>query len=971
MSKELNMKPFLREVAEDLVAKLGDNLQHAAIIFNNKRPVAYLQDHLAKIINKPFWSPSFFTIQEFFALSSELKVADAFTQFFTLYQQYNALVLQNGEARIEPAKFYPIARIILSDFAQIDNDLVNAVKLFEQLEDFAEVDYQFDYLREEQQEFLKGFWSSYSEGKHKKQQEQFIKMWGRMPDLYRGYHEALKAKGLTTMGYIYRQLAEGNASLPNFTDAHSKLVFVGFNALSRAEAVVFKRWQEEAKTLFYFDTDTYYMKDTLQEAGLFLRKNFEVNGLLNALGASKSLIRANPKTVTVYKTQGQVAQAKILGTALQADYPLLKAENNAGKIALILADESLLLPVLQTIPTHYHEGAEKHAININVTMGYPLVASSIFGLADLWLSVQAQLIQGEKETVYHREVEAFLSHPLTGITELMRSKIQQKLLAEQLAEVPLSRLQSQKGLLAMFFTKVESIAEATNTLQDIFKHILEQLLANKTLRQTEADLFVATIKELNRLHDALSTYLPGLNSSKELSFILSLIQKAVQGIAVPLAGEPLQGIQVMGLLESRSLDFDQVYILGVNEGLLPQASVSPSFIPDSIRRAYGLPVLENQDAISAYMFYRLLQRSSKVSLVYNAQADDTNTGEPTRFLRQLEYESGYTFNYLEHRQRISTEKKKPVIIHKDEKVMAVLNKYLTGETQLSASALTTYVNCPLQFFYKYVARIEEPKEISENLEANYIGSMLHYVLETFYGDLMAEDKVITKQRIIEYRKKVSELAVKAFAQVMFENENHQVSHNGMQKVVLAIVEEYANLILDYDENEAPFEVLALEKKDKVDFKFKANGVEQTIILHGIIDRIDRKNGITRIVDYKTGSDVLRYSNLADVFDTNSNKQNKALIQTLFYTYVFERANAIREVEPNLYSIRNMRKEGTFFIEGKEKLKLNGAKLESIKEEFIGFLEAKLAELFDESQPFVPTENEAGFAFSPYLTLCGM
>ncbi|WEK19192.1 MAG: PD-(D/E)XK nuclease family protein [Candidatus Pedobacter colombiensis] len=971
MSKELNMKPFLREVAEDLVARLSDNLQNAAIIFNNKRPVAYLQDHLAKIINKPFWSPSFFTIQEFFALSSELKVADAFTQFFTLYQKYNELVLQNGETKIEPAKFYPVARIILSDFAQIDNDLVNAKKLFEQLENFAEVDYQFDYLSEEQQEFLRGFWSSYSEGKHKKQQEQFIKMWGRMPDLYHGYHEALKEKGLTTMGHIYRQLAEGKAGLPNFTDAYGKLVFVGFNALSRAEAVVFKRWQEQTKTLFYFDTDAYYVKDTLQEAGLFLRKNLEVNGLLNALGASRDLIKANPKTVNVYKTQGQVAQAKILSAALQADYPLLKAENNAGKIALILADESLLLPVLQTIPTHYFEGDIKHPININVTMGYPLVASSIFGLADLWLSVQAQLIQGEKDTVYHREVEAFLSHPLTGITELMRSKIQQKLLAEQLAEVPLTRLQSQKGLLAMFFTKVKNGAEATDTLQAIFKHILEQQLAGKTLRQTEADLFVATIKELNRLHDALNAYLPVLSSPKELSFILSLIQKAVQGIAVPLSGEPLQGIQVMGLLESRSLDFEQVYILGVNEGLLPQASVSPSFIPDSIRRAYGLPVLENQDAISAYMFYRLLQRSGKVSLVYNAQADDTNTGEPTRFLRQLEYESGYSFNYLEHKQSISTEKKVPVIIHKDKNVMAVLNKYLTGEAQLSASALTSYVNCPLQFFYKYVAKIEEPEEISENLEANYIGSMLHYVLETFYRDLMVEDKEITKHRIAEYRKKVPELAVKAFAQVMFENENHQVNHNGMQKVVLAIVEEYANLILDYDENEAPFEILALEKKDKVDFKFKVNGGVQTIILHGIIDRIDRKNGITRIVDYKTGSDILRYSNLADVFDTNSNKQNKALIQTLFYTYVFEQANGIERVEPNLYSIRNMRKDGTFFIEGKEKLKLNGVKLESIKEEFIGFLEAKLAELFDETKPFVPTENEAGFAFSPYLTLCGM
>ncbi|HMI02822.1 MAG TPA: PD-(D/E)XK nuclease family protein [Pedobacter sp.] len=967
------MKPFLREVAEDLVSRLGDDLQHAAIVFNNKRPVAYLQSHLSQVIGKPFWSPSFYTVQEFFALSSALKIADAFTQFFTLYHKYNELVLHEGEAAMEPARFYPIARIILSDFAQIDNDLVNAEKLFEQLEDFAEIDYEFDYLSEEQQEFLAGFWRSYSEGKQKKQQEQFIRMWQRMPKLYNTYHQELKSKGLTTMGHVYRLLAENKAGLPGFTDIFDKgkLVFVGFNALSRSEAAVFRRWQDEGRALFYFDTDSYYLDDPIQEAGLFLRKNLEQTGLVNSLGAERAFIRDEPKSVDVYKAQGQAAQAKILSKALQQDYPLLKQADNAGKIALVLADESLLLPVLQTIPTHYTDGDQTHAINLNVTMGYPLVASSIFGLADLWLSVQAQLIQEEKNTVSYKEVEAFLSHPLTGISEKMRGKIQERLLSEQLAEVPLARLQGQRGLLELFFTKAESSAQATNTLQAIFKRILEQQLADKSLKQTEADLFVATIKELNRLHDGLTTYLPKLNSGKELSFVLSLIQKAIQGIAVPLTGEPLRGIQVMGLLESRSLDFEQVYILGVNEGLLPQTSVAPSFIPYSIRKAYGLPVLENLDAISAYMFYRLLQRSKKVSLVYNAQADDSNTGEPTRFLKQLEYESGFTFNYLEHKQHIATEKRPLVVVEKDAKVMALLNRYLTGEVPLSASALTAYVNCPLQFFYRYIAKIEEPEEISENLEANYIGSMLHYVLETFYQQLRRQDPLMTRERIAEHRRHIPELTVRAFAKVMFKNENHQLAHNGMQKVVLAIVEEYAGLILDHDESEAPFEIIELEKRDKIQFGFTVNGLDKNITLHGIIDRIDRKNGVTRIVDYKTGSDNLRYTNLEDVFDTNGGKQNKALIQTLFYTYVFEQANALQMVEPNLYSIRNMRKEGTFFMEGKDKIKLQGELLESIKLEFLTFLKSKLAELFDENIPFIATENEAGFMYSPYLTLCGM
>jgi len=966
-------KPFLREVAEDLIGRIGDNLQHAAIVFNNKRPVAYLQSHLAGLIGKPFWSPSFYTIQEFFALSSERKVADSFTQFFTLHQVYNRLAAEEGEPPIEPAKFYPIARVILSDFAQIDNDLVDANKLFLQLEEFAIVDYQFDYLSEEQQEFLKGFWNSYSEGKQKKQQEQFIRMWQRMPRLYQGYHEGLKAKGMTTMGQIYRQLSLGQEERPEFTEtfAAAKLVFVGFNALSRAEAKVFSRWQDEGRTLFYFDTDAYYLDDPIQEAGLFMRKNLEQTGLINALDSSRDFIKAMPKQVDVYKTQGQVAQAKILHEALQRDYPLLKATDHAGKIALVLADESLLMPVLQTIPTHYQDEKGSQPININVTMGYPLVASSIFGLADLWLSVQAQLIQEEKETVYHREVAAFLSHPLSGITEQQRAKIQKGLLAEQLAEVPLFRLQRQKGLIELFFTKIQDGIQATNTLQAIFKYILEQQLAAKSLKQTEADLFISTIKELNRLHDGLADYLPRLTRGTELAFVLSLIQKAVQGISVPLTGEPLQGIQVMGLLESRSLDFEQVYILGVNEGLLPQTSVSPSFIPDSIRRAYGLPVLENQDAISAYMFYRLLQRSKKVSMVYNAQADESNTGEPTRFLKQLEYESGYTFNYLEHKQDISIAQKRPVVIQKDASVMKVLQGYLDGSMALSASALTTYINCPLQFFYRYVAKVKEPEEISENLEANYIGSMLHFVLETFYQDLRQIDPLISRERIAEYRKQVPGLSVRAFSQVMFEDQHRQVQHNGMHKVVLAIVEEYANLILDYDENEAPFEVLALEQRDQVVFEFEVRGQKRQITLHGIIDRIDRKNGITRIVDYKTGADVLRYSNLEEVFDTNGNKQNKALVQTLFYTYVFEQANGHQLVEPNLYSIRNMRKEGTFFIEGRDKLKLNGAYLEEVKAEFVGYMKVKLSELFDEQIPFVRTENEAGFAYSPYLTLCGL
>lgn len=987
------MKAFLKEVGEDVVARLGKDLHHAAIVFNNKRPLAYLQRHLADTIGKPFWSPSCYTIQEFFALSTDLQIADGFTQFFTLLQQYNELLLQENAKVLHPDVFYPIARIILSDFSQIDNDLVNADQLFAELEDIAVIEKNFQHLSPEQQAFLEQFWTSFSTGKQKNHQEQFIRMWRRMPQLYQGFHRALQQNGQTTMAHVYRKLATGMAEKPGFTDSfdQGKLIFAGFNALTNAEARIFKRWNEEEKALFYFDTDTYYMEDDTQEAGLFLRKNIQRLQLPNALGPSRSLIKSEQKEIRVYKTQGQTAQAKILQKELEEDYPMLDAQDNAGKIALILADESLLLPVLQTIPTHYTpegEDAAQQPLNLNITMGYPLLASSIFGLADLWLTVQAQLAKGKKSTVYHRDVEAFLSHPLVGISREQRQELQAEILSKQLIEVDLTLLKRAGNLSELFFTKSNSGSSLIVQLQAVFKMVLEQQLEQQTLKQTEVDLFIATIKELNRLHDTLTQFAAQL----PLPFVLSLIQKAVQGIAVPLSGEPLEGVQVMGLLESRSLDFDHVYILGVNEGILPQVSVSPSFIPDSIRRAYGLPVIENQDAISAYMFYRLLQRSRKISLVYNGQADDNTTGEPSRFLRQLEFESGYTFKYYNQSQSLSTEHPINMEIKKEGSILQRLQRYLLppddqgSETEaiprLSATAITTYMNCPVQFFYKYIAKIEEPEELAENLEANNIGSMLHHVLECFYEELKAEGPYITADRITAQRKHLDRLCKAAFAKVMYAEDpetdkktaaDKMVGHNGMQQVVLAIVAEYADVILDHDVKEAPFSILGLENKDEIRFNIQVSGRERQLTLHGIIDRIDQKNGITRVVDYKTGRDELQFSSLADLFDISSGKQNKALVQTLFYTYVYEQARGMTGLEPNLYLIRKMRKEGTLFQYAEsrgKKIQLQAEHLEGLKQNFSVLLKDKLEELFDPEIPFMHTPVMENCKYCPYTALCG-
>jgi ATP-dependent helicase/nuclease subunit B len=957
------MNPFLKEVAEDLVVKFGQNLQDCAIVFNNKRPASYLQKHLAEIYQKPFWSPSLFTVQEFFAEATNLKIADHYTQFFTLYDCYIALLKKDGIDKLPSiAKFHNIARIILGDFNQIDNDLVDADQLFTELEDIAIINQQFDFLTAEQKEFLSQFWQSYSEGKYKKQQELFIKMWHRMPVLYHQFHQQLKSSGFITMARLYRNIADGKNEV-DFTAKYvgGKLAFIGFNALSKAEAKAFKRWQEEGKAIFYFDTDSYYLEDEMQEAGLFLRRNLKL-GLVNQLPNESSYIKASHRDVTVYKVQGQTAQAKIVNELLSVEKELILDDQPIASTAIILADESLLIPVMQTIPST----VSGKKIEVNITMGFGLVNSSLYGLADLWLSIQSEV--NAKKAIQYQTAEAFLSHPLTGISDTKRPQILDALIKEQLIEIPYQRLTRQGGLFASFFEPINSSADAVKTLVEVLDYVLQRELASRKLKKIDAELFGKTMQELTRLQDTLQHHIEKYNKEIELSFVLSLIQKALSAVAVPLEGDPLNGIQIMGLLESRNLNFDRVIVLGLNEGIVPQASTGTTFIPDSLRRAYGLPVLENQDAISAYMFYRLVQRAKNIDFVYNSLTDESNSGEPSRFIKQLEYESGFNFTHKELQLAVKTELKREEVVVKSEKVQEVLNKYLSGKKYLSASALTTYISNPIDFFYKYIAGIEEPKEVEETVEAYKVGLILHDVMEQFYAQLKSVNPEITAARIKEKRDDIPQLIMQGFAQVLYEDRKAKVQLNGMQKVIYAIVLEYVNIILKQDTEDSPFTLIGLELKDNVAFSFEANGATQQIKLFGIIDRVDLKNGTYRIVDYKTGSDKLKYSSIEECFDTDCGNINKALIQTLFYTHVYEQTAKHENVEPNLYIVKTMSKDGINFT-GKNGL-LKEEFLASEKQIFLNALRAKLKELFDFNIPFRASQNPGNYVYSIYTTLFG-
>jgi hypothetical protein len=958
------MKPFLKEVAEDLVKKFGLNIQDCAIVFNNKRPAVYLQKYLAETIQKPFFSPSIFTIQEFFNEAVDEKPADFYMQFFTLLNIYNQLLAEEGLPALKSSQFFALAKIILNDFNQIDNDLVDADKLYKELEDISTINLEFEYLTPEQYAFLSQFWQSYSEGRRKKQQELFIKMWRRMPALYHRFHAALAEKKHITQGGAYRKLAGMETVAMDFLKRFEKgkIAFVGFNALTRAEVQLFAKLQHAGNALFYFDTDSYYLNDALQEAGYFLRRNISELHLRNEFAAPVDLIKTAPHTVDVYKVQGQSAQAKILNQILEKDYT---QATDADAVAVILSDETLLIPALQTIPGQVDE----KPINLNITMGFPLSISTVFGLADLWLNCQLEMHDNSslnklKEPVTHisyQHLESFLTHPLTGVSQKMKDKIRKALLEENIVQVEQSRLIRQGGILKKFFTQAESAAQLITSLLDVLNYVLKDLSQQQQLKNIDAELFVKAIHELNRLNDNIKDYL----ESEELPFVISLVQKALQGISVPLSGDPLQGMQLMGLLETRNLNFNKVVFLGFNEGVIPKTSAGNSFIPDSLRRVHGLPVLENLDAISAYMVYRLLQRAENISIVYNCLTDESRSGEPSRILKQLEYESGFHFNYHELELPVKTEERRVIEIDKKHPVVRQrLQKLLTKEKTLSPSAITMYIANPIDFFFCYVANIKEPKEVTPVVEANEIGTVLHKAMEDFYHPMIGQQ--VTKEWIQERRKHKEALIKRAFCKVRNMPGADTYEFSGMQQVVLAIVEAYVNIIADQDENDAPFVIAGLEEKINAEIPFQLKGKKQSIKIFGIVDRIDIKGGTTRIVDYKTGKDDLSFNAVDKLFDTNDKYINKALVQTMIYADAYEKRSGGKHVQPVLYVVRTMQQEGILFRSNKKDLE--GAFLSEIKPVFLKGLENKLAELFDEDIPFKASEVADNYTYSIYTTL---
>ena len=948
---------FLQEVAADLYTKYGRELSQMVMVFPNKRPSVYFRRHLGNLIDQPMWSPEMLTIHEFIQRSSDKLMADRLLQSFLLYEAYTEQMLAAGDSFTSSyEQFFSLGEILLNDYAELESNCINHPDIYGNMADLAAIDQGLEYLTEEQKDYLRRFWQNFSPDRLSLQKEKFLQLWRRLPAIFQSFGNKLAERNLVTTGNLYRNLVANSHDLPGFLDNYQKIVFIGFNALNRAELQLFRRWQDEGRALFYFDADTHYIQDPLQEAGLFLRRNLELFG--NELPVSNTINRTD-RAIHQVAAEGNAAQVRTLPQLLDA-IPSIK--EHPEKVAIFLGDEKQLMPVLHALPDSIPY--------INITMGYGLSQSPVFSLVQTIIRVQESLQQQGGKRIFYQPLLQLLQHPyLYEVTDAaqLAGDIQNK----SLVSIPRERwMHIEEKRIRQALTPVEEPLALLALIRNILE-IQATEPATGVVAELEAQLLSATYFQLNRLEDLLRSFHHPLS----LAFIGDTLLQLLRAHSVPLEGEPLRGLQVMGLLESRGLDFEHIILLDMNEGVLPKKAAAPTFIPDSIRRAYGLSVMEKQDAIFAYVFYRLLQRSQTVYCLYNSTTNENGAGERSRFLAQLEYETNIPFIRQQVKLDIAPLARPPITIQKDTTIQQTLRKYLSAP--LSPSAINTYLECRLRFYFQNVQKIREPESFQEEIDAKTLGTILHAAIEFLYLRLQQEkngDTMVLPSDTDTLKEWIPWALDRAFAQTLAGDPEHRVDFTGSYKVIRQVIHIYINEVLANDKAYAPFRMRNLESHLDTLLPVKVGEETWNIKLGGIIDRVDEKNGVLRIIDYKTGKDSKDFKGVASLFDRNSRDRNKAVLQTFIYARVLRQQSGL-PVVAGLYDVRNMKKAGAGFDwrfrdtsageEGLDHFAIDERVSQTMEQ-----LQPLLEEIFDPQVPFDQTSRVEKCQYCPYSTLCG-
>lgn len=950
--------PFLKEIAH-LLYQSGDyDITETCILFPNKRARLYLSKYIGEISDKPLLAPRYLTINEMMEKLSGYFYADRWTLLFELFDVYADVTGSKDSFDT----FYPYSEALLADFDEIDKYLVNAGDLFQNLAGLKSIDGRFNYLSDDQIRAIQRFWSTFDPEQISDGQNTFLSLWDALPDVYRKLKDNLHKANMGYEGMIYRSVAEKIES-----DAvhdgleYQKYIIVGFNALNSCEERLFRYLKNTGRAEFFWDYDSWYINNGIHDAGFFLRKN------LKNFPQTKPINHENltnkKKRVVCIPVSSNSGQASVLPLVLNntGDHDIRHSDGTA----VVLADEGLLIPVLYSIPDHISD--------VNVTMGYPLWGSAVFHL----FNSLYELIRNSKKgpdsssSWHYKDVLAIISNPLLkNLYGDIHEKIRQKVINQNRVYL------LQEDIIQ--YLPDDMIFSNRLTGSNLVEFLLEMIgnLIIKLSGTEEKSTFINSVNDevlfrvytfLTRLHDILAerSYTP------EVVTLFSLLRKMMRTMHVPFNGEPLAGLQVMGLLETRTLDFEHVIILSANEGVLPRASESPSFIPRNLRVGFGLPVMEHDDAIYSYYFYRLIQRAENITLVYDNTTGGLRTGEPSRFIHQLRYEMNLPVEEITPVTSVSHIPVIPVIIEKTNEIANAILKY-TGNNDkvLSPSAMNEFLDCSLRYYFHHIAGLPEPDEVSEEIDARMFGNILHKAMKLIYDGFGTS--LVTTERLEALMKDdiAIDTALDKAINIELYNDKSGTGNRraeGYNLIIRQILRKYVHQHISAECKTGSFSIISLENRYAALFPVLVNGKSYQMRIGGIIDRIDNCGSRTRIIDYKTGQAKHGFSTIESLFDNGENLRNDAAFQVLLYACIYNKLFPGSIIMPALAFVRDSHLDGYSFniISGKEVLD----SYNSVSREFEDLLQVHLERLFNIQEPFKQTENYKVCRYCPYKAIC--
>ena len=867
------MRSKLHSIAQTFVREVGDDLHRYTFVFPNHRAGLFFHKYLSQYITRPILAPRVMTINECFAELSDLQVTDQLTLLLRLYSQYQQMH-PNAESLDH---FIYWGKMMITDFSEIDNHLVQHVEaLFSYIKDLHDIEERFSYLTDNQREALSKFWREFQESDYQhpnsELHQRFLHTWDLLYPLYTALRCSLMQDGLAYEGMLHREVLANWDKIP-IGRFREQYVFIGFNALTTSERELMLRLQDMEKADFYFDYDSPYLRDSQNKASLFMEENLRRFQSRYKIPDSRLMMPNSEAThlhlISVPSTVGEVHEVhRILSEIILDDC------QDLTRTAVVLPDEQLLIPLLNAFP----ESVGK----INVTMGYPLRATSLY----MPIAYPEQFLQPmpEKPMDFIVQMRDYLHAQVNNNTS-------------------------------------EAIYQLTNVL--------------------------------DRLETALTVY-------PDIAFTVSDIHQLLNMLtlesSIPYAGEPLDGLQVMGVLETRALDFDNIIITDFNDDLYPGHSRGNSFIPYLLRVGFDMPTPDRQNAIFAYNFYRMLSYAKNVWFIANSTADEQHSGEFSRYFYQLLWQYKLdiprtTITYSLHSRTSDTDCPS---VEKDQRVEQL--------NRLSASALSAYLRCPKSFYYKYIEHIKEPK-INEEISVSdlTLGNVLHEIMEQLYTPFIGKNITAT------------------IVQTLVEQVNDDVfwcTLTPLQDLhgdVLAerVVRTYVNNILHYDYANTPFQFIKAEEPFE---RQLPNG----ITINGKIDRIDLKAGIVRVIDYKTGYTDLEYKSMEDVFGISiandvdgyspRKKSKSQILQTMLYCWAI--SEQYPTLVPYVYAVRRISDTSTTTCVHSTKSEEPIVFDEQIKQEFVDHLLQLINEIQNPEIPFGPCVDDHACKSCAFISLCG-